>query len=76
MAHQKILLVMLMSVKELLRDTMQRTVPPLGVSRETLDSHRELFAAIENKNGEAAELCMRKHIAKIKDRYVENQNKE
>jgi GntR family transcriptional repressor for pyruvate dehydrogenase complex len=75
-ARQKILLVMLMSIKELLRDTMQRTVPVLGVSKLTLDSHRELITTIEEKDGDAAEMCMRNHILSIKDRYIHTQNKE
>ena len=73
-ARQKIMLVMLLSVKELLRDTMKMTVPRLGVSNETLDSHRELIDAIERKDGDAAEICMRNHIARIKDRFLNNQN--
>ncbi len=71
LARQKILFVMLMSIKDLLRDTMQQTVPSLGVSKITLDSHRNLILAIQRKDGDAAEVCMRNHISKIKDRFIQ-----
>ena len=72
MARQRVLLVTLLSVRELLRETMQVTVPEKGITAATIQSHRDLIRHIENHDGPSASENMKDHIESIERRYKKN----
>jgi len=69
-ARQRVLLVMLMSISELLRETMQVTVPSEGVSAATIESHKELLGFLASHDGPSASKNMMEHIETIRNRYT------
>lgn len=72
MARQRVLLVTLLSVRELLRETMQVTVPGKGVTEATIQSHKDLIVHIANHDGLAASENMKDHIGSIERRFKEH----
>ena len=76
MLHEKIITIsrnsilesILSSIKRLLRESRDATVPSRGVTEETIVCHKKLIAALSEKNVNAARKIMFEHLDKVSKR--------
>jgi GntR family transcriptional repressor for pyruvate dehydrogenase complex len=55
------------TIMELLRDTRERSLQVEGRSQKSLAGHRRILAAIKRHDGEAAKAAMRRHIEDVEE---------
>jgi DNA-binding FadR family transcriptional regulator len=67
-AHNTVLEKILNSLKQILKESREATVPPSGVTPETVQVHERLIAAIDARDVAAARAIMKEHIASVADR--------
>ncbi|TXT44312.1 MAG: GntR family transcriptional regulator [Spirochaetes bacterium] len=67
-AHNTVLEKILNSLKQILKESREATVPPTGVTPETVKVHERLIAAIDARDVAAARAIMKEHIASVADR--------
>lgn len=68
-AKNAVLEKMLSSLGDILRESRETTVPPSGVSAETIESQSRIIAAIEGRDAAAARDLMRRHIGAVAERH-------
>jgi DNA-binding FadR family transcriptional regulator len=67
-AHNTVLEKILNSLKQILKESREATVPPSGVTPETVKVHERLIAAIDARDVAAARTIMKEHIASVAER--------
>ena len=67
-AHNSVLEKILNSLKQILKESREATVPHTGVTPETVKVHERLIAAIDARDSRSSADIMREHIAAIADR--------
>lgn len=67
-AHNSVLEKILNSLKQILKESREATVPHTGVTPETVKMHEKLIAAIDARDSQGAAALMRGHIAAVADR--------
>jgi GntR family transcriptional repressor for pyruvate dehydrogenase complex len=67
-AHNSVLEKILNSLKQILKESREATVPHTGVTPETVKVHERLIAAIDARDSRSSADIMREHIAAVADR--------
>ncbi|MEW6549882.1 MAG: FadR/GntR family transcriptional regulator [Spirochaetota bacterium] len=67
-ARNTVLEKILSSLKQILKESREATVPRTGVSTETIQVHERLIAAIEARDQASARAIMREHISAVAER--------
>lgn len=67
-AHNPVLEKILNSLKQILKESREATVPHTGVTPETVKVHERLIAAIDARDSRSSADIMREHIAAVADR--------
>ena len=67
-AHNSVLEKILNSLKQILKESREATVPHTGVTPETVKVHERLIAAIDARDYRSSADIMREHIAAVGDR--------
>lgn len=67
-ARNTVLEKILSSLKQILKESREATVPRTGVSTETIQVHERLIAAIEARDQASARTIMREHISAVAER--------
>lgn len=67
-ARNTVLEKILSSLKQILKESREATVPRTGVSTETIQVHERLIAAIEARDQSSARAIMREHISAVAER--------
>lgn len=67
-SHNSVLEKILNSLKHILKESRETTVPKTGVTIETIHTHEKLITAIDSHDEVLARLIMRNHICTVFDR--------
>jgi len=67
-AHNSVLEEILNSLKQILKESREATVPRTGVTPETVKVHERLIKAIDARDSKGSAEIMREHIAAVADR--------
>ncbi len=60
------------TLMDLLRDTRERSLQVEGRSQKSLAGHRRILSAIKHHDAEAAKAAMRRHIEDVEEIVLEN----